>query len=139
MQKKYHKFCKLLLKLTIVSQRGNYFLSYSINNWLFTKFQVFNLRVFRSMWLTLSKGLLSQLWLLIIHYSEVEMFLSVMCIVQCQFINSYPGPRGFLSPWRDETRERKKQWEKTSGCGRCESHYHLIIGVCHKNWLSSNQ
>ena len=30
----------------------------------------------------------------------------------------YPGPRGFL----DETKERKKGREKTSGCGRCESH-----------------
>ena len=32
----------------------------------------------------------------------------------------YPGPRGFLSPWRDEKRERKKRREKTSVCGRCE-------------------
>ena len=41
----------------------------------------------------------------------------------------YPGPRGFLSPQRDETRERKKWREKTSGSGRCESHYHATIGV----------
>ena len=50
-----------------------------------------------------------------------------------QFFSSphypYPGSRGFLSPRRDETRKRKKRWEKTSGCGRCESHYHSAIGV----------
>ena len=30
---------------------------------------------------------------------------------------------------RDETRERKKLWEKTSGCRQCKSHYHATIGV----------
>ena len=29
----------------------------------------------------------------------------------------YPGPRGFLSPRRDKTKEVKKQREKTSGSG----------------------
>ena len=43
--------------------------------------------------------------------------------------NRYPGPRGFVLPLRDKTRERKKQQEKTSGSGRCESHYHATIGV----------
>ena len=44
-------------------------------------------------------------------------------------LKKYPGPRGFLSPRRDETRERKKQREKTSGSGWCESHYHARIAV----------
>ena len=30
---------------------------------------------------------------------------------------NYPGPRGFLSPRRDETRKRKKWREKASGSG----------------------
>ena len=30
---------------------------------------------------------------------------------------------------REETRETKKRREKTSGCGRCESHYHATIAV----------
>ena len=34
----------------------------------------------------------------------------------------YPGPRDF---W-DEKRERKKQREKSSGSGRCESHYDML-------------
>ena len=38
-------------------------------------------------------------------------------------------PRGFLSPRRDETREKKKWWEKTSGSVWCECHYHATIGV----------
>ena len=37
----------------------------------------------------------------------------------------YPGPRGFLSPRRDETREREKRREKTSGSER----YHAMIAV----------
>ena len=41
----------------------------------------------------------------------------------------YPGTSGFLSPRGDKRRERKKQREKTSGSGRCESHYHATIGV----------
>ena len=42
---------------------------------------------------------------------------------------SYPGPRGFLLPWRDKTRVRKKGREKTSGSRRYESHYHAMIAV----------
>ena len=39
------------------------------------------------------------------------------------------------------TRERKKRREKTSGCGRCESHYHSTIGVNYtsQDRLTSNQ
>ena len=40
----------------------------------------------------------------------------------------YPGSRGFFSPQRDE-REREKQWEKTSGWGQCESHYHATRSI----------
>ena len=43
---------------------------------------------------------------------------------------NYVGPRGFLEETRQE-RERKKRREKTSGSGRCESHYHATIGVNH--------
>ena len=39
----------------------------------------------------------------------------------------YLGPRRFLSPRSDETRERKKRRAKTSGCRRCESHYHATM------------
>ena len=46
-----------------------------------------------------------------------------------KIIEVIPWSRGFLSPRRDETRERKKRWEKTSGSGRCESHYHATIDV----------
>ena len=30
---------------------------------------------------------------------------------------------------KQERRERKKRCEKTSSCGRCESHHHATIGV----------
>ena len=42
---------------------------------------------------------------------EIE---SIACIV------NNPGPRDFLLPRRDQTKEKKKRGEKTSGSGRCE-------------------
>ena len=52
--------------------------------------------------------------------------LYIFIEIACFLVNI---PRGFLLPRIDETRERKKQQEKTSGSGRCESHYHATIGV----------
>ena len=59
----------------------------------------------------------------------------------CPIPWKYPGPRGFLSPQRGKRREWKKWREKTSGCGRCESHYHTTIGVNYtsQDQLTSNQ
>ena len=61
-----------------------------------------------------------------ISYSEYERYVAtkVSQKLGLMLIMSYPGPSGFLSPRRDETRKRKKRREKTSGSGRCESHYH---------------
>ena len=54
-----------------------------------------------------------------------------------QVVSNVPGPRGFLSPQRDNTRERKKWQEKTSGSGQYESHYHATIDVNQLNTTRS--
>ena len=48
--------------------------------------------------------------------------MNLVCVKRvctCKHVNgnAYTGPRGFLSPRRDKKRERKKQREKSSGCG----------------------
>ena len=81
---------------------------------------------------------------LLILYGSFNLFMGWVVKIKCLSMpNSskhcpswYPGTRGFLSPWRDKRRERKKLQEKTSGCGRCESHYYATR--CHKNRLATS-
>ena len=52
------------------------------------------------------------------------------------------GPRAsFLSPRRQKRGEWKKQWEKTSGNGGTESHFHAIDScqICHLSSYTINQ
>ena len=53
-------------------------------------------------------------------YSEYVRYVATK-VSQKWGLMSYPGPSGFLSPRRDETRK--------SSAGRCESHYHATIDV----------
>ena len=66
---------------------------------------------------------------LLLKYKDASFIAPTTHIQLISQVRIYPGLRGFLLLRRDETRERKKGREKTSGSGRSKSHYHATIAV----------